>query len=94
MRGAAGVVADRAHRVWRGRLIDSDLAEPLNGSNEWKDVVGVGLDGGDDGSSPHGGGDDDDVDASGRRNDMTWTNEGRGTPLCKKKKTLFIYDGE
>ena len=60
MRGAAGVVADRAHRVWRGRLIDSDLAEPLNGSNEWKDVVGVGLDGGD----------DDDVDASGRRNDM------------------------
>ena len=49
MRGAAGVVADRAHRVWRGRLIDSDLAEPLNGSNEWKDVVGVGLDGGDEG---------------------------------------------
>ena len=46
------------------------MAEPLNGSNEWKDVVGVGLDGGDDGSSPHSGGGDDDVDASGRRNDM------------------------
>ena len=93
MRGAAGVVADRAHRVWRGRLIDSDLAEPLNGSNEWKDVVGVGLDGGDDGSSPHSGGDDDEVDASGRRNDMAWTNEGRGTPLCKKIP-FFFYDGE
>ena len=79
MRGAAGVVADRAHRVWRGRLIDSDLAEPLNGSNEWKDVVGVGLDGGDDGSSPHGG--DDDDDASGRRNDMARTHEDRGPSL-------------
>lgn len=81
MRGAAGVVADRAHRVWRGRLIDSDLAEPLNGSNEWKDVVGVGLDGGDDGSSPHGGDDDDDAGASGRRNDMARTHEDRGPSL-------------
>ena len=81
MRGAAGVVADRAQRLWRGRLIDSDLAEPLNGSNEWKDVVGVGLDGGDDGSSPHGGDDDDDAGASGKRNDMARTHEDRGPSL-------------
>lgn len=91
VRGAAGVVAERAHRVWRGLLIDSDLAEPLNGSSEWKDVVGVGLDGGDDGSNPHGGGDDVDVDASGARNDIPRSEKNRDfSPHLFKKKDPFL----